>query len=228
MAQMRSPTSWLPVKLIFLTRVSWQSVSPTSRPLPVRTLIPRGGRPHSSRILTNSIATRGVSLAGFRMVAFPPAIAGPILWQTRFNGKLKGEMATTTPQGTRSVNPSLPCTPSPASRGNTSPSNRLASSPLSSRVCADRSISDLASASVFPSSALSVVARDSLSLRSRSAALRRMRKRSYADNAAIESLPFVAAARASSISEAVALGTVSITCWSNGLSTGMVSERSTH
>ena len=33
------------------------------------------------------------------MTALPAAIAGPTLWATRLRGKLKGQMATTTPQG---------------------------------------------------------------------------------------------------------------------------------
>ena len=45
-------------------------------------------------------ADSGVTVAGLRMTALPPAIAGPSLWATRLSGSLKGVMASTTPIGT--------------------------------------------------------------------------------------------------------------------------------
>ena len=47
------------------------------------------------------IAVGGVGDAGLRTTAQPAASAGPTLWATRFNGKLKGVMAETTPTGQR-------------------------------------------------------------------------------------------------------------------------------
>ena len=48
-----SPTSRLPVKLIFRTRGSVQSFSPSALPPPVRQEMANGGRPASSRISTS-------------------------------------------------------------------------------------------------------------------------------------------------------------------------------
>ena len=42
-------------------------------------------------------------MQAFNTTLFPAAIAGPILWQTRFIGKLNGEMAQTIPIGSRMV-----------------------------------------------------------------------------------------------------------------------------
>ncbi len=126
--QICSPTSRLPVKLILRTRGSEHRALPIAPPEPVRQEMAKGGIPASSRISTSARADRGVSLAGFRMTALPAASAGPTLWATRFNGKLKGVMATTTPQGIRSVKPRLPAPAEAPSSGRTSPDSRLASS----------------------------------------------------------------------------------------------------
>ena len=126
--QMRSPMSRLPVKLILRTRGSDTSASPISAPEPVTQCTASAGTPASSSNSTRRSAISGVSLAGLTTTAFPPARAGPTLWQTRCSGKLNGVTAATTPQGTRMVKPNLPLTPGPPSSGMTSPSSRFASS----------------------------------------------------------------------------------------------------
>ena len=119
--QMRSPTSRLPVKVIFRTRGSAQRRSPSSPPGPVMHWMPSAGSPASRRISVSLSADRGVSVAGFTMTALPAASAGPTLWHTRFSGKLNGVTATTTPHGTRSVKAILPPPPGAPSTGIVSP-----------------------------------------------------------------------------------------------------------
>src|SRR3989304_5555167 len=77
--QMRSPTSRLPVKGIFLTRRSATRASPISPPGPVRHWIPSGGSPASSRISVSFRADSGVSVAGLLTTALPAARAAPPL-----------------------------------------------------------------------------------------------------------------------------------------------------
>ena len=67
------------------------------------------------------IAENGVWLAGLSTTGQPAAMAGATLWATRFNGKLNGLIAPTTPTGTRRTNPSLPTPASLASIGIISP-----------------------------------------------------------------------------------------------------------
>jgi len=150
--QMCSPTSRLPVNVIFLTRLSATSVSPISPPEPVGVLIPSAGNPASSRISVSFSADSGVSVAGLAMTALPPAIAGPTLWHTRFSGKLKGLIATTTPQGTRIATPNLPLPPGAPSSGTVSPCSRLASSAEPMIVSIARLASNRPSAMILPSS----------------------------------------------------------------------------
>ena len=66
-------------------------------------------------------ADRGVLDGGLITIALPAAMAGATLWVTRFSGKLNGLIATTTPHGTRKVNPILPAPPGDASNGTVSP-----------------------------------------------------------------------------------------------------------
>ena len=73
------------------------------------------------------IAEMGVCDAGFSTTGHPAAMAGAILWATRFSGKLNGLMAPTTPTGRRRVKPSLPSPTSDASSGTISPARRRAS-----------------------------------------------------------------------------------------------------
>lgn len=95
------PASTPPVKDTIRTLGSVTSASPTSPPGPVTTLRSLGGKPASRRSSASFSAERGVTVAGFNTTAFPPAMAGPTLWATRFSGSLKGVMAATTPMGTR-------------------------------------------------------------------------------------------------------------------------------
>ena len=111
-----------------------------------------------------------MSLAGLSTTELPAAKAGPTLWQTRLSGKLKGVIAATTPQGTRSVKPSRPAPPGALSSGRTSPDNRLASSAERSSVSAARETSKRPSARVFPSSELSVCPSSGVRWRIKSAA----------------------------------------------------------
>src|SRR5947208_16626648 len=87
------------------------------------------------------MAESGVWLAGLSTTGQPAAIAGASLWATRFNGKLNGEMAPTTPIGNRRVNPSLPSPGDDASRGTTSPDSVRASAAANWNVLTARSAS---------------------------------------------------------------------------------------
>ena len=46
-------------------------------------------------------ADNGVTVAGFSTTELPPAIAGPTLCATRFNGSLNGVIAAMIPMGNR-------------------------------------------------------------------------------------------------------------------------------
>ena len=119
---MCSPTSLLPVKDTLRTRWSATRASPRVPPEPVKHCTASAGTPASSRISTSFKADKGVSLAGLMITELPAASAGATtLWATRFSGKLNGVMATTTPTGTRNVNPSWPVQLGLASRGMVSP-----------------------------------------------------------------------------------------------------------
>src|SRR4029078_6088948 len=72
-------------------------------------------------------AESGVCDAGFRTTAQPAASAGATLCATRLNGKLNGEIAPTTPIGTRSVIATLPTPAGDASMGTPSPASLRAS-----------------------------------------------------------------------------------------------------
>src|SRR5207249_416650 len=103
------------------TRLSRHNASPSSPPGPVKHEIASGGIPHSNNNCVSLSEDKGVFEGGFITTAFPPAIAGATLWTMRFSGKLNGLMATTTPHGTRNVNPILLAPPGDASSGTVSP-----------------------------------------------------------------------------------------------------------
>src|SRR6059036_1427920 len=107
-SQMRLPTGTLPVKLILRARVSRHNAPPISPPGPVRHEIASAGNPDSKSNSVSFNADNGVADGGLMITALPAAIAGATLCATRFSGKLNGVMATTTPHGTRTVNPNLP------------------------------------------------------------------------------------------------------------------------
>ena len=81
-----SPTSVLPVKLIFRTRRSLHSAGPIRLPEPVMHCKPFSGRPASSNACVNLRAESGVVLAGLSITALPAASAGPTLWSTSRRG----------------------------------------------------------------------------------------------------------------------------------------------
>src|SRR5699024_12730500 len=71
------------------------NMSPISPPLPVTTCNIFFGKPAASNASANNIALTGVSEAGLTIIGLPEAIAGPILWVTKFNGALHGVIAAT-------------------------------------------------------------------------------------------------------------------------------------
>ncbi len=115
------PTSPEPVKVIARTRSSSTSTSPISEAGPTTTFSHPGGSSASVSSSASRSAEKGVCDAGFRTTAQPAASAGPILCATRLSGKLNGEIAPTTPIGSRSVNASLPVPACDASIGTSSP-----------------------------------------------------------------------------------------------------------
>ena len=121
------PTAPEPVKVSALTRSSSIKTSPISEAGPTRTFSQPGGRPASVSSSASSSAERGVWLAGFSTTAQPAASAGASLCATRLSGKLKGEIAPTTPIGRRSVKASLPSPACEASIGTISPASLRAS-----------------------------------------------------------------------------------------------------
>ena len=116
------------MKVTLRTFGSETKASPTVAPEPVTHWIAISGIPASSSNSVSFNADNGVSDAGLMITALPAASAGPTLCATRFNGKLNGDIAATTPTGTRTVNPNLPAFPGDASSGIVSPRNRFASS----------------------------------------------------------------------------------------------------
>ena len=208
---MASPTSALPVKLILRTRASAQIASPSSPPGPVTQAMASSGNPASSNSSTSFSAESGVSLAGLRSTALPPAMAGPILCATRLSGKLKGVIAATMPHGTRRVNPSLPTPPGVASNGTVSPCKSRAASADKSRVSIARPASMRPSANTLPSSRLIRRARSSCSSAMSWAVRRRISTRRWVGNARITAAPCSRQSKAAVISAGTPTGTVSST-----------------
>ena len=121
------PTSPEPVNVSARTRSSSTSTSPISAEGPTSTLSHPGGRSASSSSSARRSAESGVCEAGLSTTAQPAARAGASLWATRLSGKLNGEIAPTTPIGTRRVKPSLPWPACDASIGTISPASLRAS-----------------------------------------------------------------------------------------------------
>src|SRR5699024_3775703 len=94
-----SPVSSPPVNETILTDGCVTNTSPISLPFPVITDNTFSGNPAWSKASANNNALNGVNVAGFTIIAFPDAIAGPILWATKFNGSLNGVIAATMPIG---------------------------------------------------------------------------------------------------------------------------------
>ena len=128
LARIPQPTSGDPVNVIIAMSGCSTMALPTVLPPPVTTCRYSAGRPHSSMSSEpRAMALSGVCDAGLRTTGQPAAIAGASLWATRLSGKLNGEIAPTTPIGTRIANPNLPSPAGIASRGTISPANVRAS-----------------------------------------------------------------------------------------------------
>ena len=128
LARMPQPTSGDPVNVIMAMSGCSTMALPTVLPPPVTTCRYSAGRPHSSTSSApRATALSGVCDAGLRTTGQPAAIAGASLWATRLSGKLNGEIAPTTPIGTRIAKPTLPSPAAMASSGTISPSNVRAS-----------------------------------------------------------------------------------------------------
>ena len=150
--RMPQPTCDEPVKVIILTRSSSVSTSPISPERPTITFSQPAGWPASANARASNSAESGVAPAGFSTTAQPAANAGPTLWQTRFSGKLNGEIAPTIPIGRRRIRPALPSPAGCASIGTVSPVSRRASSAEKVIVCTARSTSMPAVAIGLPAS----------------------------------------------------------------------------
>src|SRR5450830_1831980 len=132
-----SPVTKPPVKEIIRTSRQATKALPNSAP-PVATVTTDSGNPASTRYETNLMADNGASSDGLRITALPPAMAGPSLCATRFNGSLYGVIATIRTSGSRENQPWRDSEPSLASKGTTSAALRLASSAESLRVLTQR------------------------------------------------------------------------------------------
>ena len=99
-ARMPQPTVGEPVKLTIATSrccTRWFAAAPEQ----VTTFNQPGGRPASWNSRAIARAVSGVADAGLSTTGQPAAMAGAILWHTRLSGKLNGEIAASTPTGTR-------------------------------------------------------------------------------------------------------------------------------
>ena len=159
--RMPQPTCDEPVKVIIFTRSSSVSTSPISPERPTITFSQPAGWPASANARASNSAESGVAPAGFSTTAQPAAKPGPTLWQTRFSGKLNGEIAPTIPIGRRRIRPALPSPAGCASIGTVSPVSRRASSAEKVIVCTARSTSMPAVAIGLPAS-WAIVARELL------------------------------------------------------------------
>ncbi len=122
------------MKVIICILSSETSQSPTVPPEPKIIFNPPSGKPASIIISPNLIEVKGVKEAGFKMTEHPAAMAGATLCDTRFRGKLKGEIAPTTPTGNRIKKPTLFSPPTEASKGTVCPKMSFASSEANLKV----------------------------------------------------------------------------------------------
>ena len=97
------PVSVDPVKAILSTPACSTSAAPARRPKPGRMLTTPGGRSRSSISEANASADTGVSSAGLRTIALPPASAGQSFHASMISGEFHGMIAPTTPTGSRRV-----------------------------------------------------------------------------------------------------------------------------
>ena len=119
------------------------------------------------------LAESGAAPAAAAATGQPAAMAGPSLWATRLSGKLNGEIAPTTPMGTRRTKPILPSPAEDASRGTVSPVSVRATAAENCSVLAARSASTRAV--LMGLAASSAMQRPNWSRRSRSNSAARSR-----------------------------------------------------
>ena len=174
------PTSPEPVNVISFTRSSSTSTSPISDDEPETTFSHPAGSPASSSSSARRSAESGVADAGFSTTAQPAASAGATLCATRLSGKLNGEIAPTTPIGTRIVKASFPSPAGDASIGKVSPVSVRAATAANVYVDTARCASTRAAFIGLPASALIVRAASSCRSASRRATVSRIRARSWA------------------------------------------------
>src|ERR687895_1364312 len=141
LAAIAQPTSADPVKVMYATSSWVASASPTTDPEPVTTFSQPAGTPRPCSNSASNSDDNGVCDAGFSTTGQPAAIAGANLWATRLSGKLKGEIAATTPTGTRRVKLVLPAPAAVASIGTTSPANVRACAAANANVSTARAAS---------------------------------------------------------------------------------------
>ena len=220
------PTPADPVNVIRVTRSSSTRTSPISAADPQTTLSQPAGNPASVSSSASRSADNGVCDAGFKTTAQPAARAGAILWATRLKGKLNGEIAPTTPIGTRSVMATFPVPAGEASIGTTSPASLRASTAAMVKVDVARAASMRAAFIGLPASDEIVRATSSARSSTRRAVRSRIAARSCAGiGSAIARSAASTARRASS---APPCATRPTTEPSNGESTSSKSPVSTH
>ncbi len=112
-----SSTRFLPAMLLrcqptFAEPVNDRVAKRSSRTSPSATVLSHGttctassGAPASRMCSASSSDVSGVWGGGLSRTGHPQASAGASLWATRLSGKLKGEMASTGPAGTRTQLP---------------------------------------------------------------------------------------------------------------------------
>ena len=104
------PTEVEPVKQTLRTAGWVTNRSPTTLPLPGRTVNTCSGRPASSASSANRIAVSGVSSAGLSTTVLPAASAGAKPQPAIGIGKFHGTITLTTPSGSWNVTSSPPAT----------------------------------------------------------------------------------------------------------------------
>ena len=104
------PTSVEPVNTILRTSGWVTNRSPTTEPLPGRTVSTPGGSPASRASSPSRIAVSGVISAGLRTTVLPAASAGASPQPAIGIGKFHGTMTATTPSGSLKVMSTPPAT----------------------------------------------------------------------------------------------------------------------
>ncbi len=110
------PTSVEPVKATLATSGCSMRRVPMTEPLPDTTWSTPSGMPATRASSARRSAVRGVISAGFTMMVFPVARAGPTFQEVMAIGKFHGTMAATTPSGSWKVMSTPPATGTVAPR----------------------------------------------------------------------------------------------------------------